>query len=242
MAEFQGAKKELDGGDGEFFDGIAERYDLLNRILSLGLDGRWRRRAVQSLGLGEEAEILDLATGTADLAITMVQGRRGVDVVGVDPSREMLAVGEEKVAEAGLSERITLEMGDGQDLRFEDNRFDGAAIAFGIRNFPDRLQGLREMARVVKPGGRVAILELSEPRRGVMAQMSRVYVRQVVPRVGAMLSGSREYRYLQESIAAFPSAEEFAQMMSKCGFDQVEVQPLTFGVVNLYVGTVAGDA
>ncbi len=236
--EYAGATKEIEGGDGEFFDDIAGRYDLLNRILSLGLDGRWRRRAVEALELRGGEEILDLATGTADLAIEIATSGVEVTVVGIDPSREMLAVGRDKVASAGLDETVHLEMGDGQQLDVDDDRFDGCSIAFGIRNFPDRLRGLREMARVVRPGGRVAILELSEPRKGVMAAMSRLYVRRIVPRIGAVLSGSEQYRYLQESIAAFPPTEEFEAMMTEAGFDDVETHPLTFGVVNLFVGRV----
>jgi demethylmenaquinone methyltransferase / 2-methoxy-6-polyprenyl-1,4-benzoquinol methylase len=235
MTEIQGATKELDGGDGEFFDGIAERYDLLNRILSLGLDGRWRRRAVEALDLGDAKKILDVATGTADLAIAIAEANEKVEVVGVDPRVEMLANGRPKLGK--LASRVTLEEGDGQNLRFEDNQFDGACVAFGIRNFPDRLKGLREMARVVRAGRPVVILELSEPRRGLMAGMSRLYVHQVVPRVGALLSGSEEYRYLQESIAAFPPAEDFCAMMGEAGLENVTVTPLTFGVVNLFVGT-----
>ena len=237
--EFSGATKNLEGGDGEFFDDIAGRYDLLNRILSLGLDGRWRRRAVQALELDDDQEVLDLATGTADLAIELVNRGPNTSVVGVDPSREMIAIGEEKIQRAGLSDKAALELGDGQNLRFEDNRFDGCAIAFGIRNFPDRMQGLREMNRVVRPGAKVAILELSEPQKGPMAAMSRLYVQQIVPRIGALLSGSEQYRYLQESIAAFPPADEFAAMMTEAGFEDVTVKPLTFGVVNLFVGRVA---
>lgn len=236
--EFSGPNKEIDGGDGEFFDDIADRYDLLNRILSLGLDGRWRRQAVRALELSDGDAVLDVATGTADLALEITAETEGVNVVGIDPSRRMLAIGANKVNDAGFDERIALEMGDGQNLDFDDHRFDSCAIAFGIRNFPDRLQGLREMARVVHPGGRVVILELSEPRKGVMAAMSRLYVRQLVPRIGALLSGGEQYRYLQESIAAFPPTDEFLDMMSDAGLQDVTVQPLTFGVVNLFAGRV----
>lgn len=234
MTEVQGVTKELEGGDGEFFDGIAERYDLLNRILSLGLDGRWRRQAVKMLDPQPGDRIIDIATGTADLAIEIAGADANIEVVGVDPSVEMLAQGRPKLGD--VADRISLEEGDGQNLRFEDNSFDGSTVAFGIRNFPDRLQGLREMNRVVRPGKPVVILELSEPRKGVMAGMSRLYVRQVVPRIGAMLSGSKEYRYLQESIAAFPPAEDFCAMMETAGLTDVSVTPLTFGVVNLFVG------
>lgn len=237
----EGVKKELDGGDGVFFDSIAHRYDLLNRVLSMGLDRRWRRRAVQALELSREegATVLDLATGTADLAMAIAEDAPSVSVRGVDPSKEMVAIGDEKIEAAGLQERVRLSLGDGQDLSFEDDSFDGTAIAFGIRNFPDRLQGLREMARVTRPQKYVVILELSEPRQGLMAGMARFYVRQCVPRIGSLLSGSKEYRYLQESIAAFPPADSFVSMMEEAGLEEVTVTPLTFGVVNLFRGRVA---
>lgn len=240
MTEIQGATKELDGGDGEFFDAIAERYDLLNRIMSLGLDRRWRRRAVQALDLEPGHGILDVATGTADLAVAIAESTPQTRVVGVDPSVEMLARGRPKLGD--LKERITLQEGDGQDLDFEDNSFDGACVAFGIRNFPDRLQGLREMCRVVRPNRPVVILELSEPQTGLMAAMSRLYVRQIVPRLGALLSGSEEYRYLQESIAAFPPADQFVAMMGEAGLQEAQATALTFGVVNLFVGYAPADS
>jgi demethylmenaquinone methyltransferase/2-methoxy-6-polyprenyl-1,4-benzoquinol methylase len=159
-----------------------------------------------------------------------------VSIVGVDPSEKMLEVGRKKLTEAALTERIELEVGDAQALKFPSNTFDGLCIAFGIRNVPDRLQGLREMARVTKVGGRVAILELSEPRGGVLGPLARFHVHNVVPAVGALLSGAPEYRYLQKSIAAFPPAEEFEALMTEAGLRIVSSTPLTFGVCHLYVG------
>lgn len=237
--QLKGARKELDGGDGVFFDAIAHRYDLLNRLLSMGLDGRWRRAAVEALRVGQEAKILDVATGTGDLAMEIARRSADAHVTGVDPSREMVAIGKQKVVDDGLSGRVELGIGDGQALEFADDSFDGTAVSFGIRNFPDRLEGLKEMVRVTRPGKNVVILELSEPGPGLMSGMARFYVRQCVPRIGSMLSGKKEYRYLQESIAAFPPAEDFARMMESVGLEDVKVHPLTFGVVNLYVGRVA---
>ena len=225
-------------GSGAMFDAIAARYDRLNRILSLGLDGRWRRMTVEALALGRDARVLDLATGTADLAMAVAEAHGSATVVGSDPSKNMLAVGEQKVGEAGLADRITLEQGDAQDLPYAADSFDGCCIAFGIRNVPDRPRALREMARVVRPGGRVAILELAEPDHGALALGARFYIRVVVPRLGAWLSGAREYRYLQESIQSFPPAESFAATMREAGLDVLEVKALTFGVVNLYVARV----
>lgn len=228
-------------GSGAMFDGIARRYDLLNRLMSFGVDRRWRRRTVRALALpGDGAcRVLDVATGTGDLAIDVARTHRGAEVVGVDPSEKMIEMGRPKLVARRLDDRVTLRLGDAQALDFPDASFDGVCIAFGIRNVPDRALGLREMARVCRPGGRVAVLELGEPRRGVIAPLARFHIRQVVPRVGAWLSGAKEYRYLQTSIAAFPPPEEFAALMRASGLDVVEVVPLTFGVCNLYVGTPA---
>lgn len=224
------------GGSGAMFDRIAHRYDLLNRVLSFGVDQGWRRRAVRAMELGPEGRALDVATGTADLALRMARMVPGVRVTGVDPSQNMLEVGRGKVEAGGLSGRVALEMGDAEALPFDDGVFDASAIAFGIRNVPDRERGMREMARVTRRGGRVVVLELSEPRGGIMGPLARFHIHTLVPRVGALLSGAREYRYLQESIAAFPPPDEFAAIMERAGLRVLEVRPLTFGVCCLYVG------
>jgi demethylmenaquinone methyltransferase / 2-methoxy-6-polyprenyl-1,4-benzoquinol methylase len=226
-------------GSGQMFDAIAKRYDLLNRVLSGGVDRRWRRKTVAALKLGEgPARVLDVATGTGDLAIAIAKKHPRTHVVGLDPSTEMLAVGRRKVERRGLNDRVELVTGDAQALGFDDASFDGATIAFGIRNVPDRARGLAEMARVVRRGGRVCILELGEPRGGIMAPLARFHVHVLVPRIGALLSGAKEYRYLQSSIAAFPPPEEFAAMMETAGLVVEQVKPLTFGVCHLYVGRV----
>ena len=225
-------------GSGEMFDRIADRYDTLNRVISMGIDQAWRRRTVDSLLAKEGARVLDLATGTGDLAIMIAERCPGVNVVGVDPSVNMLEVGKKKVLSKELASRIELLEGDAEALEFADNNFDAVSIAFGIRNVPDRLQGLKEILRVTRPGGRVAVLELNEPQRGVLSPFARFHIRHVVPRLGAMLSGSQEYRYLQESIKAFPAPERFAELMAEAGFQDVEVTELTFGVCCLYVGKV----
>ncbi len=222
-------------GSGAFFDRIAGRYDLLNRIISLGVDQRWRRRAVRALSLPEDGRALDLATGTGDLAIRIARAHASATVVGSDPSVGMLEIGRDKVKAAGLEARVTLEVGDAQSLPFEDDSFDGTTIAFGIRNVPDRGAALAEMARVTRKGGRVVVLELSEPRGGILGPLARFHIHQVVPRLGALLSGAREYHYLQRSIAAFPPPEEFAALCEESGLEMREVAPLTFGVACLYV-------
>lgn len=242
-------------GSGQMFDRIARRYDLVNRVLSLGLDKGWRRRTVRAVllagpsksgqlhsGLGERPRVLDVATGTGDLAIDIARACSGATVVGLDPSTQMLGIARDKVAKRGLADRVSFVVGDAQELPYRDCEMDAATIAFGIRNVPDRARGLRELKRVVRPGGRIGILELGEPRGGLMSRAARFHTRHVVPRLGALLSGAREYKYLQSSIAAFPPAHEFAELMQRCGLHVIEVAPLTFGACTLYVATPREDA
>jgi len=224
-------------GSGAMFDAIAPRYDLLNRLMSLGVDQGWRRRTVDAIAPAVEAggAILDLATGTADLAIAMARRWPASAVVGLDPSPRMLEIGRKKA-----QNRVQLVEGDARRLPFGDASFAAVTMAFGIRNVPgdQRVVALREMARVVRPGGRVAILELSEPRGKLLGRLARFHVHTLVPRLGALLSGAREYRYLERSIAAFPPPEAFADLMRAAGLRVVAVQPLTFGVCCLYVAEV----
>ena len=154
----------------------------------------------------------------------------------------MLAIATDKVARKRLADRVTLVEGDAQALPYASCELDAVTIAFGIRNVPDRAAALREMARVVRPGGRIAVLELGEPRRGLLGRMARFHTRHVVPRLGALLSGAREYVYLQRSIAAFPPADEFAQMMTAAGLHVIEVCPLAFGACTLFVATPKEDS
>jgi demethylmenaquinone methyltransferase/2-methoxy-6-polyprenyl-1,4-benzoquinol methylase len=234
-------------GSGAMFDRIAARYDTVNRVLSLGLDQRWRRRVVRALGLakgelGEHPRVLDVATGTGDLAIEIARSHPGVTVIGLDPSPGMLAVAQQKLVKRGLADRVSLLEGDAQALPQKNCEVDAATIAFGIRNVPDRALGLRELARVVRPGGRIAVLELGEPKKGVLAAAARFHSHHFVPRIGALLSGKREYRYLQKSVAAFPPAEQFADMMRAAGLKVLEVVPMTFGVCTLYLATPAEES
>lgn len=229
-------------GSGEMFDAIAERYDLLNRIISLGVDQRWRRRCVDALALDPDAPstVLDLATGTADLAMMIAERWPRAKVLGTDPSARMLDVGLDKAAR--LNGRVELQQGDAMDIALEDDSVDATSIAFGIRNVPDRDRALREMARVTRPSGRVAILELADPKPGPLGALARVHVHHVVPTVGAWLSGKREYRYLAKSIAAFPPADAFAAQMEAAGLEVLEAAPMTFGACVLFVARPRGGA
>lgn len=229
-------------GSGRMFDGIARRYDLLNRINSLGMDIAWRRAAIDALELKAGDEVLDLATGTADLPIQMSRRVEGLKVIGLDPSSGMIGVGEGKVKRAGLEGSVELVLGDAQALPYESNRFDGITMAFGIRNVPDRGLALSEIARVLKPGKRVCILELSEPRNGLASFMARLHVKTIVPLTGRFFSSGDEYTYLRESIEAFPRPEAFEALMRESGLEPVKRRSFAFGACVLYVATPRQDS
>lgn len=228
-------------GSGAMFDRIAARYDLLNRLLSLGVDRRWRRRAVAALALPDQAQVLDLATGTGDIALEIVRQHPDAHVVGLDPSPGMLRVAARKTVRQRDPGTIRLLVGGAERLPFPDRSFDAVAIAFGIRNVPDRSAALREMARVTRDQGRVAILELTEPRGWLIGWAARLWIHSICPRLGAWLSGAGEYRYLERSIAAFPSAEEFDRQLIAAGLIPVAIRPLCFGVATLFVTQPRGD-
>jgi demethylmenaquinone methyltransferase/2-methoxy-6-polyprenyl-1,4-benzoquinol methylase len=227
-------------GSGAMFDQIAHRYDLLNRLISFGMDGRWRRALVRSLEVGERKApaVLDVATGTADIAVAIAKTHQDARVVGLDPSVGMLEVGRDKLRRLELGDRVELVEGDAQAMPFDDDSFEASCIAFGIRNVPDRLAGLKEMARVTRPGRPVVILELGEPRRGLLAPFARFHVHHVVPRLGAWLSGAKEYAYLEQSIAAFPPPERFMDLMREAGLTVENHRAFVFGGANLYTGRV----
>jgi demethylmenaquinone methyltransferase / 2-methoxy-6-polyprenyl-1,4-benzoquinol methylase len=227
------------------FDRIAPRYDLLNRLLSGGVDVRWRKRALRMLGRALEAawgrsgghRLLDVATGTADLAIAAARQLEPAEVVGVDPSEGMLAFGREKVATRELDGVVTLAVGAAEALPFEDDAFDGALVAFGVRNFEDRVGGLRDMARVLKPGAPLVVLEFSQPR-GPVAPLFGFYFRRVLPKIGGLISGdSGAYTYLHDSVQVFPDGDDFLTELAEAGFEPVRYERLTFGIASLYLGT-----
>lgn len=227
-------------GSGAMFDGIAPRYDLLNLLASFGLDRRWRRalvRALRPVDPAAPALLVDVATGTADVALALGRAYPAARVVGVDPSPVMLLHGARKLVRGGLSGRSLLLRGDGQRLPLPDGVADGVSIAFGIRNVPDRAACAREMARVARPGAPLAVLELGEPRAGPLRFLARLHVHAVVPALGAFLSGSREYRYLARSIAAFPPPPAFARLLGEeGGWREVQVQRMAFDAAHLYLG------
>ncbi len=220
------------------FNAIAPRYDLLNRILSFGIDRRWRKQTVAMLREEHPARILDVATGTADLAIEAIS-LDPEKIVGVDISEEMLNVGRQKIEKRGLADRITLRKGDAERLPFSDSQFNAVLVAFGVRNFENLEKGLREIARVLKPGGSLVVLEFSHPRAFPIKQLYHFYGRHVLPRVGRSISKNEgAYQYLPDSIAAFPDGPAFLDLMRTVGFEDLRWKPLTFGIASIYKGTL----
>jgi demethylmenaquinone methyltransferase/2-methoxy-6-polyprenyl-1,4-benzoquinol methylase len=223
------------------FDAIAPRYDLLNHVLSAGLDRRWRNIAVDELALGDRARVLDLCTGTCDLAIATVRRGRAASVIGVDFAGEMLRRGLVKLRQEGLHQTVRLVRGDAARIPLEDASCDGATIAFGIRNVAEPERALAEIARVLRPGGRLAILEFGQPRIPGIRTLYGWYFRFLLPRIGRLVSKHQSaYSYLPASVGTFPPPAEFAERLRATGFSQVRTVPLTFGIVYLFVAEKSG--
>ena len=219
------------------FDAIAPRYDLLNRVLSAGIDQVWRARAVRGLALTGRETLVDVCAGTADVALEAVgAGPHGAArAIGVDFAGAMLALGLRKVVARGMTDRVTLVRGDALRLPLATGAADAATIAFGIRNVADAAAGCAELARVVKPGGRLAILEFGVPRVPGLGAMYQWYFSAVLPRLGRLVSGhSAAYSYLPASVGSFAAPAEFVKMLERAGFVDVRADPLTFGIVYLY--------
>lgn len=227
------AKKEVVKG---IFNDIAPKYDLLNHLLSMNIDKGWRRKAVREISENEKEKLLDVACGTGDFAIAA--SRAGVKkVIGIDISANMVEIGCKKVCELGLENRIKLINGDSEHIDFPDNTFDAVTVAFGVRNFEHLELGLKEMCRVLRPGGKVIILEFSMPERFPMKQLYKFYFRRILPTIGGWISGNKDaYVYLPESVMKFPQGSTFLQIMFDCGFKQAKQRKLTFGIASLYVG------
>jgi len=226
----------------KMFDAIAPQYDLLNRVLSLGIDQYWRWRALRLLSDEPVGRLLDVATGTADVAIMAERVVHPRETVGVDISAEMLRYGREKLDRLGLSSRITLVQGDAETIPVEDGTFDAAVVSFGVRNFEDLESGLRGIGRALRPGGSLVVLEFSRPRAFPIKQLYRFYSTHVLPRIGAAMSpDAGAYQYLPESVAAFPDGPDFLGRMERAGFTATSWTPLTFGIASLYKGTIPYD-
>lgn len=219
------------------FDSISGNYDFLNHFLSLGIDIRWRKKAIKMLAKDNPKLILDVATGTGDFAVETLKLNPD-HVIGVDISEGMLDVGRKKIKERGLDHKIDLRLGDSENLPFEENKFDAVIVAFGVRNFENLEKGLAEMYRVLRPGGRVVVLEFSKPTSFPLKQFYHFYFTFILPKIGKLISKDpAAYTYLPESVRAFPDGELFTGILNKIGFNKTECKPLTFGISSLYTGT-----
>ncbi len=218
------------------FDSIAYRYDLLNHLLSGGIDVYWRRRAVECLREIAPQRILDVATGTADFAIATLR-LHPREVIGIDIAEQMLAIGREKIARKGLQSVVSLRTGEAEQLALADGSMDASIVAFGARNFEHLDKGLAEMLRVLRPGGRIVVLEFSRPRRFPFKQIYFFYFRRILPLVGRTISRSKDaYTYLPDTVMRFPEGEAFADILRTVGFRDIRQQRLTFGIATIYTG------
>lgn len=218
------------------FDNIAPRYDLLNHVLSLKIDVLWRRLLVHMMAAGRPQRVLDVATGTGDLAIAIHRGT-GAQVTGLDLSQQMLNVGTEKIKNAGLSTGIRMLKGDAENLPFQDDTFDAVSVAFGVRNFENLEMGLRDMRRVVKPGGSVFILEFSQVE-GILRPLYQFYFKNILPRIGRLVSrDNRAYTYLPDSVNAFPYGDAMKKILLAQGYSKVDYKKLSLGIATIYKAT-----
>jgi len=222
------------------FNSIAPRYDFLNHFLSAGIDYSWRKKAIRLLGRTGPRKILDVATGTADLAIEAVK-IHPEHITGVDIAEDMLKIGREKIEKKHLSSLITLESGDSESLRFGNETFDAAMVAFGVRNFENLEKGLSEMFRVLRPAGVIMVLEFSKPVKFPVKQVYNMYFKYVLPTLGRMISGDpAAYTYLPESVGEFPAGKDFLAILEKVGFRNGKHIPLTFGIASIYYAEKEG--
>jgi len=221
----------------EMFNNISGRYDFLNHFLSLGIDHLWRSRAVKELREINPKRILDIATGTGDFAIANLK-LKPEEVVGIDISSGMLEVGKEKMKKKKVDHIVSMQLGDSEDLPFNDNYFDGLTVGFGVRNFENLEKGLAEMLRVIRPGGKAIILEFSKPKMFPIKQAFGFYSKYFIPFFGKRISkDEKAYAYLPESVAAFPEGKDFENVLKKLNYKNIKSIPVSGGIATIYVGT-----
>ena len=238
IVPFEGSKLSKKEQIATMFDDIAHRYDFLNHFMSLGIDIIWRKKALGYLTSLQPKLMLDVATGTGDFAI-MAESRLHPDkIVGIDISEGMLAHGREKIEKLGLTNKITLQSGDSETISFPDKTFDAITVAFGVRNFENLEKGLSDMLRVLKPGGKLVILEFSNPTVFPIKQLYNLYFRYITPLLGKWIAKSEAaYSYLPESVKAFPQGEAMRTILTNTGFQAVTCKTLTFGICSIYCAT-----
>lgn len=232
--ESSGSKKEQVT---EMFDNVAGKYDLLNHVLSGGIDIYWRKKALSMLKNNRNDLVLDIATGTGDLAIEANRILKPGKIIGVDISQGMLEEGRAKIRRLGLEEKIEMQLGDSEKLLFDNNTFDTVIVSFGVRNFENLLKGLSDMNRVLKPGGTCMVVEFSKPKNYFFKQAYWFYSTKILPLIGKLISKDRSaYTYLPESVKAFPDGEDFLKVYREAGFKETRAVPLTFGICSVYIG------
>ncbi len=220
------------------FDNIAHKYDFLNRFMSAGIDVGWRKRAIKELVLLRPKVILDVATGTADVALLTNKILHPNKIIGIDISEGMLKLGREKIEKLNLQKTIQLQLGDCENLSFEDNYFDAITVAFGVRNFENLEKGLKEVLRVLKPQGKFVVLECSKPQKQGIKGFYNFYMNKIMPNFGRILSGNKQaYSYLNNSVQAFPEGQQFLTIMNEAGFTQTYLTTLSLGVCTIYCGS-----
>jgi len=222
----------------EMFNKISSRYDFLNRMLSFGQDIRWRKKVSSYISKEKKYHLLDLATGTGDLMLTIVKNNKSViQAVGLDMADKMLLIGQQKISDSGLENKVQMVRGNAENIPFESESYDIVTIAFGIRNVVDLQKSLNEIFRVTKNNGQVLILEFSLPSNKFIRKSYLFYFRYILPLIGSVISGdSYAYRYLNQTVETFPYGEQFCELMKEVGFNEVKLVPLTFGVASIYIG------
>lgn len=221
----------------DMFDNIAFRYDFLNRFLSAGIDITWRKKAIKQLSSLQPKKMLDVATGTADVALMTYDILKPTNIIGIDISEGMLDLGRQKIAAKGLQKEIQLYKGDSENISFGDNSFDAITVAFGVRNFQNLLKGLQEMKRVLQPGGKLVVLEFSKPKNIVFKQFYNLYMNVIAPSFGKLFAKNKDaYQYLNDSVQAFPEGQTFLNIMHEAGFTQTYLKSLSLGICTIYCG------